>query len=75
MDTESHWEEVYSSKEPEAVSWYRAHLETPVALVERVSVSRLNACAHFVPSLQPADQRHWSGTLAERGAITKPSLA
>jgi len=28
IDAESHWEKVYSTKAPHAVSWYRAHLET-----------------------------------------------
>jgi 2-polyprenyl-3-methyl-5-hydroxy-6-metoxy-1,4-benzoquinol methylase len=40
MDAKTHWEKVYTTKEPEAVSWYRAHLETSLALIERAAHSR-----------------------------------
>ena len=40
MDVKTHWEKVYTTKEPETVSWYRAHLETSVALIERAANSR-----------------------------------
>ena len=40
VDTKTHWEKVYTTKEPETVSWYRAHLETSVALIERAAHSR-----------------------------------
>jgi len=40
MDSKSHWEKVYTTNEPEAVSWYRAHLETSLALIERAAHSR-----------------------------------
>jgi 2-polyprenyl-3-methyl-5-hydroxy-6-metoxy-1,4-benzoquinol methylase len=40
MDIKSHWEKVYTTKTPESVSWYRAHLETSLALVERAAESR-----------------------------------
>ena len=40
MDTKTHWEKVYTTKEPETVSWYRAHLETSLALIERAAHSR-----------------------------------
>ena len=40
MDTKSHWEKVYTTKAPESVSWYRAHLETSLALIERTAVAR-----------------------------------
>src|SRR5215471_8380981 len=36
MDVKSHWEKVYTTKAPESVSWYRAHLETSLALIDRV---------------------------------------
>jgi 2-polyprenyl-3-methyl-5-hydroxy-6-metoxy-1,4-benzoquinol methylase len=39
MDAKTHWEKVFTTKEPEAVSWYRPHLETSVALVERAAHS------------------------------------
>jgi hypothetical protein len=35
VDAKTHWEKVYTTKEPEAVSWYRPHL----ALVERAAHS------------------------------------
>jgi 2-polyprenyl-3-methyl-5-hydroxy-6-metoxy-1,4-benzoquinol methylase len=40
VDTKTHWEKVYTTKEPEAVSWYRAHLETSLGLIERAAHSR-----------------------------------
>jgi 2-polyprenyl-3-methyl-5-hydroxy-6-metoxy-1,4-benzoquinol methylase len=40
MDAKTHWEKVYTTREPETVSWYRAHLETSVALVQRAAHSR-----------------------------------
>jgi 2-polyprenyl-3-methyl-5-hydroxy-6-metoxy-1,4-benzoquinol methylase len=40
MDVKTHWEKVYTTKEPEAVSWYRTHLETSLALIERAAHSR-----------------------------------
>lgn len=33
MDNKAHWEGVYRSKAPDAVSWYRAHLETSLKLI------------------------------------------
>ena len=39
MDTKSHWEKVYTTKAPESVSWYRAHLETSLVLIERTAVA------------------------------------
>jgi len=35
MDVQRHWEKIYSQKAPDAVSWYRAHLETSLELIER----------------------------------------
>lgn len=37
MRTQAHWEKIYSEKAPNAVSWYRPHLETSLSLIERVS--------------------------------------
>lgn len=39
MDVKNHWEKVYATKAPESVSWYRAHLETSLALIERAAVA------------------------------------
>jgi 2-polyprenyl-3-methyl-5-hydroxy-6-metoxy-1,4-benzoquinol methylase len=43
MDIKEHWEKVYSAKAPDAVSWYREHLETSLALIERAAGSRAAA--------------------------------
>ncbi len=40
MDARSHWENVYTTKAPEAVSWYRLHLEKSLEIVERVAPDR-----------------------------------
>ena len=37
MDARIHWDRVYTTKAPDAVSWYRAHLETSLALIERAA--------------------------------------
>ena len=37
MATRTHWEKIYKAKPPEAVSWYRPHLETSLALIERAA--------------------------------------
>src|SRR5437588_9120267 len=38
MKTQNHWEKIYREKAPDAVSWYRPHLETSLALIERAAV-------------------------------------
>jgi 2-polyprenyl-3-methyl-5-hydroxy-6-metoxy-1,4-benzoquinol methylase len=40
MDIKTHWDKVYTSKAPDAVSWYRPHLETSLALIERAAGRR-----------------------------------
>lgn len=40
MDVKTHWDKVYATKAPESVSWYRAQLETSLALIERAAVAR-----------------------------------
>lgn len=35
MDLQEYWERVYASKRPDEVSWFRLHLETSLALIER----------------------------------------
>jgi hypothetical protein len=39
MDTEAHWETIYRTKAPDAVSWYRPHLEVSLGLIERAARS------------------------------------
>jgi 2-polyprenyl-3-methyl-5-hydroxy-6-metoxy-1,4-benzoquinol methylase len=40
VNVKTHWENIYAIKAPEAVSWYRAHLETSLALIERATEAR-----------------------------------
>jgi 2-polyprenyl-3-methyl-5-hydroxy-6-metoxy-1,4-benzoquinol methylase len=37
MAAQTHWEKVYIEKAPATVSWYRPHLETSLALIERAA--------------------------------------
>jgi 2-polyprenyl-3-methyl-5-hydroxy-6-metoxy-1,4-benzoquinol methylase len=37
MRAKAHWESVYATQEPGQVSWYRPHLDTSLALIERVA--------------------------------------
>ena len=37
MDVQTHWEKIYTEKAPDAVSWYRSHLETSLALIEQAA--------------------------------------
>jgi 2-polyprenyl-3-methyl-5-hydroxy-6-metoxy-1,4-benzoquinol methylase len=37
MDTRAHWEKVYGAKAPDQVSWFRPHLQTSLALIERAA--------------------------------------
>lgn len=43
MDAKTHWENVYTSKAPDAVSWYRAHLDASLALIDRAAADRSSA--------------------------------
>ena len=38
MNTQTHWEKIYTEKAPDAVSWYRPHLETSLALIEQAPI-------------------------------------
>src|SRR5215472_8537000 len=40
MDTQPDWDKIYSEKEPNAVSWYRPHLEKSLSLIERMVAER-----------------------------------
>ena len=37
MDSQTHWEKIYTEKAPDRVSWYRPHLETSLRLIEQVA--------------------------------------
>jgi ubiquinone/menaquinone biosynthesis C-methylase UbiE len=39
MNRKAHWDTIYKTKGPQAVSWYREHLETSLALIERAAGS------------------------------------
>ena len=41
-DLKNHWEKVYRTKAPDAVSWYRPHLERSLALIQRVAGDHAN---------------------------------
>ncbi|HKD07825.1 MAG TPA: methyltransferase domain-containing protein [Bryobacteraceae bacterium] len=40
MNVEAHWEAVYGAKRFDQVSWFRPHLETSIALIERATQDR-----------------------------------
>jgi ubiquinone/menaquinone biosynthesis C-methylase UbiE len=40
MNARSHWEKVYRTRQPDEVSWYRAHLDVSLALIEEAAPSR-----------------------------------
>ncbi len=40
MNVETHWEKIYREKAPDTVSWYRPHLETSFALIEKAAPER-----------------------------------
>jgi hypothetical protein len=40
MNVESHWEKIYREKAPDEVSWYRPHLQTSLALIEKAAPQR-----------------------------------
>ncbi len=40
MDRQAHWEKVYGANAPEQVSWFRPHLQTSLALIERAAADR-----------------------------------
>jgi ubiquinone/menaquinone biosynthesis C-methylase UbiE len=43
MNTQEHWERIYSTKAPDQVSWYSPHLNLSLELIERTSVPRTAA--------------------------------
>ena len=40
MGTRDHWDAVYGSKSRRELSWFRPHLETSIALIERAAGER-----------------------------------
>jgi SAM-dependent methyltransferase len=40
MNAQAHWDTIYTEKAPDAVSWYAPHLETSLALIERLAGGR-----------------------------------
>ena len=40
MSTQNHWEQVYQTQAPDAVSWFRPHLERSLALIEKTASNR-----------------------------------
>jgi len=43
MDNKAHWEQVYGTKAPDAVSWYAPHLETSLKLIQQASANKQSA--------------------------------
>lgn len=43
MADKQHWDNVYQTRAADAVSWYRPHLDTSLALIERAMPDRLGA--------------------------------
>ena len=43
MNAREHWEKIYRTKPPDAVSWYRPHLETSLALIEQAAEGKTAA--------------------------------
>lgn len=43
MASQAHWEAVYGTKAPNAVSWYRAHLERSLRLIEKSCPDRASS--------------------------------
>jgi SAM-dependent methyltransferase len=52
MNSQTHWDKIYREKAADAVSWYRPHLETSVALIERAVPDRC-ACIIDVGGGEP----------------------
>jgi 2-polyprenyl-3-methyl-5-hydroxy-6-metoxy-1,4-benzoquinol methylase len=40
MNSQSHWERIYAEKAPEAVSWYRPHLEKSLSFIEQFALGK-----------------------------------
>jgi len=40
MDSQAHWNKIYAEKAPNAVSWYRPHLEKSLSLIEELAPVR-----------------------------------
>jgi SAM-dependent methyltransferase len=40
MDPAAHWDAIYKNKSPDALSWYRPHLDKSLALIERAAANR-----------------------------------
>jgi SAM-dependent methyltransferase len=40
MNREQHWDRIYGAKNPDAVSWYRPHLERSLAFIEGAGLDR-----------------------------------
>jgi len=40
MGEATHWDKIYREKAPDSVSWYRAHLETSLALIRKAAPDR-----------------------------------
>lgn len=71
MNMQQHWENVYGTKTPDQVSWFRPHLETSLALIERAA--RDNRAASIIDVGGGAstliddllERQYWNVTVAD----------
>jgi hypothetical protein len=69
MNTQTHWEKIYTEKAPDAVSWYRPHLETSLALIEKAAAGISASVIDVGGGVNP----HWSMTFSPADMKTSPS--
>jgi hypothetical protein len=43
MNAANHWDKIYREKAPDAVSWYRPHLERSLELIQKAAPARFAA--------------------------------
>ena len=43
MESKAHWEKVYQTKAPDAVSWFAPHLETSLKLIAQAAPDKQSA--------------------------------
>jgi hypothetical protein len=55
LDVKTHWEKIYATRPPDRVSWYRPHLKTSLALIERAA----RDCSASVIDVGGGDPHSW----------------
>jgi len=59
MDVRTHRGKIYTTKAQDQVSWYRRHLETPLALIMRSVGDRLASIIDVGGGESTKDQHTW----------------